>query len=163
MSEIYFISDTHFHHANIIKYCERPFSSVEEMNESLIKNWNSVVRHDDKVYHLGDVVFGKSRGVIERLNGKISVIAGNHDDLTDPDFIRLFYNVSSLKFLKTHGMALSHAPLHKSQIERGCIVNLHGHVHNRLFDIGKQYINCSVELIDYTPIHIDVVKKRIDK
>ena len=55
---VWVTSDTHFNHANIIKYCNRPFSSVEEMNETIIANWNKVVSEDDMVYHLGDFALG---------------------------------------------------------------------------------------------------------
>ena len=58
--KVFFTSDTHFNHANIIKFCERPFGSIEEMNEALIANWNRVVGKDDIVFHLGDFCFGGS-------------------------------------------------------------------------------------------------------
>ena len=80
--EVYFTSDTHFHHANIIKFCSRPFKNVEEMNETLIANWNHVVGPEDIVFHLGDFCFGGSAewtGILEQLNGKIYLISGNHD------------------------------------------------------------------------------------
>ena len=58
MPNIFAISDTHFGHSNIIKYCDRPFHSVSEMNEKLIDNWNNIVTEQDHIYHLGDVYFG---------------------------------------------------------------------------------------------------------
>lgn len=78
---IWFTSDTHFNHANIIKYCNRPFSSIQEMNETIINNWNSVVTKDDTVYHLGDFAFGKVNEFANKLNGKIVLIKGNHDTI----------------------------------------------------------------------------------
>ena len=81
---IWVTSDTHFNHANIIKYCNRPFSSVEEMNEPIIANWNKVVSQGDTVYHLGDFALGNKSLIpdfLERLNGHISFIMGNHDNL----------------------------------------------------------------------------------
>ena len=68
---VYLISDTHFGHKNIISYCNRPFSSVEEMDKTLIKNWNSVVKKEDTVYHLGDFAFGNkefTQKIIKQLN-----------------------------------------------------------------------------------------------
>ena len=81
---IWVTSDTHFNHANIIKYCNRPFSSVEEMNETIIANWNKVVSERDIVYHLGDFALGDKSlipNILRRLNGCIKVIMGNHDNL----------------------------------------------------------------------------------
>jgi calcineurin-like phosphoesterase family protein len=74
---LFFTADTHFGHANIIKYCQRPFSSVEEMNETLIANWNRVVAAEDTVYHLGDVALGDAKPVLDRLKGKIVLIVGS--------------------------------------------------------------------------------------
>ena len=76
MRKIYFISDTHFNHANIIKYCNRPFKDVEEMDKTLIKNWNNIVRDKDIVYFLGDFVLSKNKverakELMELLNGEI--------------------------------------------------------------------------------------------
>ena len=79
---IWFTSDTHFGHQNILKYTDRPFSSVEEMDEALIENWNNRVGDDDEIYHLGDVALcspNKLRKVLARLKGKIYLIRGNHD------------------------------------------------------------------------------------
>lgn len=78
----FFISDTHFGHKNIIKFCDRPFSDVEEMNEALIENWNSVVGEDDEVFHLGDVALGpwvEWDSILTRLNGFKTLVIGNHD------------------------------------------------------------------------------------
>jgi calcineurin-like phosphoesterase family protein len=79
---IWFSSDTHFGHENIIKYCDRPFKNVDHMNEVIIDNWNSVVSPGDTVYHLGDVALGqidKSLACVSRLNGYKILILGNHD------------------------------------------------------------------------------------
>lgn len=79
----WYTSDTHFNHTNIIKYCDRPFSDVNEMNEKIVYNWNLLVQPDDTVYHLGD--FGLFRGTkqpesfMHRLNGRICLVRGNHD------------------------------------------------------------------------------------
>lgn len=80
-SKVWFTSDSHFFHANVIQYCNRPFSSVEEMNRILISNWNSVVDQQDVVYHLGD--FSLSFRAVElftrELNGTKFLVPGNHD------------------------------------------------------------------------------------
>ncbi|MEM4260929.1 MAG: metallophosphoesterase family protein [Candidatus Woesearchaeota archaeon] len=80
----FFTADTHFSHRNIIRYCNRPFKDEKEMDETLITNWNSVVRSEDVVYHLGDVGFtneDKLYQILKRLNGKIHLIYGNHDKI----------------------------------------------------------------------------------
>lgn len=77
---IWVTSDTHFNHANIIKYCNRPFSSVEEMNETIVENWNKVVSWDDIIYHLGDFALGDKSlipNILGRLNGRVKIIMGN--------------------------------------------------------------------------------------
>lgn len=80
---LFFTSDTHFNHKAIIGFCNRPWESIEEHDQALIKNWNSVVSPDDTVFHLGDFVFGgfpKWKEIVEQLNGHIYLIRGNHDD-----------------------------------------------------------------------------------
>ena len=79
---LFFTSDTHFWHSNIIKYCNRPFMDVEEMNEEIIKRWNNKIEKDDLVFHLGDFAFcgpSQYKTLLERLNGKITLVLGNHD------------------------------------------------------------------------------------
>ena len=80
--KLYFIGCLHFNHANIIKYCNRPFLDVQHMNEQLIENWNNKVPKDGKIFLLGDVGFGSAielREILDRLNGDIYLINGNHD------------------------------------------------------------------------------------
>ena len=80
--KFYFVSDTHFMHENIIKYCKRPFKSIEENDEELIRRWNEKVPEDGIVFHLGDVAFGdpdKVDKILEQLNGTIYLVIGNHD------------------------------------------------------------------------------------
>ena len=79
---VWFTSDTHFGHANIIRYSDRPFGSVEEMDSAIIANWNALVRPGDTVWHLGDFVFSNSRpaaSYLNRLAGEKHLIWGNHD------------------------------------------------------------------------------------
>jgi calcineurin-like phosphoesterase family protein len=78
---IYFTSDNHFYHVNVIRYCNRPFSSVEHMNEIMVNNWNSVVGPSDIVYHLGDfsMAFRSIELYTRRLNGVKYLVPGNHD------------------------------------------------------------------------------------
>jgi calcineurin-like phosphoesterase family protein len=76
---MFFTGDTHFNHRNILRYCNRPFSDTEEMNEILIKGWNSRVGQDDVIYCLGDLGMGQLGPILQRLNGEIYLIPGSHD------------------------------------------------------------------------------------
>jgi len=81
--KVFFTSDTHFGHSNIIQYCNRPFCDVDEMDETLIVNWNAVVSPGDLVYHMGDFAFAKTPDEINFylgfLNGQVHLVKGNHD------------------------------------------------------------------------------------
>lgn len=80
---LFLTSDTHFGHENIIKYCSRPFTSADEMDAEMITRWNIVVQPDDVVIHLGDIAFKNRRQVeeiVSKLNGKVYLVVGNHDD-----------------------------------------------------------------------------------
>lgn len=166
---IHFISDTHFSHTNIIKYCNRPFNNIDEMNNVIIENWNKIVKEDDIVYHLGDFAFKTCdiEKIINSLNGKIYLIKGNHDQKSTK-----FYNDIGLEVIPTqtkldeYKLILSHRPLMDSQIPKGYI-NIHGHIHNNLiqneldesiYSIGR-HINVSVDVIDFKPISINKLKK----
>ena len=96
--KVWFTADTHFGHKNIIRYCQRPFVDVEEMNRALIENWNSVVSPDDLVFHLGDFSVGGAAewtSLLNKLNGEIFLILGNHDmNNVDQGFMRRFKRVS---------------------------------------------------------------------
>lgn len=171
MSDIWVISDTHFHHANILNFFDsntglkiRPsFASVDEMDEFMVDNWNSVVKQGDKVYHLGDVFIGdkdKFKKLWPKLNGSKNLIVGNHDDirfLSSGGFFKSVYLERKFRDMKLH---LSHIPLHQSQHEVGApgsginYVNVHGHIHQNPSPAGR-YINVSVEAINYTPIHLE--------
>ena len=96
--KVWFTADTHFGHRNILKYCCRPFFDVEEMNETLINNWNRVVGEDDVVFHLGDFSVGGAAewtSLLDRLNGRIFLVLGNHDmNNVDQGFMKRFEEVS---------------------------------------------------------------------
>ncbi|MDR3059367.1 MAG: metallophosphoesterase, partial [Prevotella sp.] len=81
-NKIWFTSDHHFGHKNIIEFSQRPFLNTDEMNEELIKRWNEKIGTEDMVYHLGDFALmssGKLRSILDRLNGRIHLIQGNHE------------------------------------------------------------------------------------
>lgn len=154
------ISDTHFSHSNIIKYCNRPFASTEEMDEILIKNWNETVSNNDIIIHLGDIGLGKKEyieSIIKRLNGKKMLIKGNHDNWSDQFYKDAGFDYVS-KFPIVYGgtpenngfYILSHAPLILS--ETTPYFNFYGHVHNdnKYIDTATSKCVC-VERIGYRP------------
>ena len=100
---IYFTADTHFGHYNVIRFCDRPFASAEEMDEAMIQNWNDRVTGNDTVYILGDMFFRSTNaeGILKRLKGKKRLIVGNHDGswMTKFDYARYFFSVD--RFLET--------------------------------------------------------------
>ena len=171
MTKTFVISDTHFNHANILNFTNengekvRPeFSTVEEMNEHMIDRWNSVVDHNDVVYHLGDVHFGGSineksnRSILSRLNGRKYLCLGNHDNVRDPLLHDFFKKVTFWNYLKEYDVSLSHIPLHESTMSEGRggkrTRNIHGHIHRNLSP-SDRHINVSVEAINYTPVEVE--------
>ena len=109
MSDIFFTSDTHFGHANtFLKFQNpdgspmRPFTSVEEMDETMIARWNGIVTPQDKIYHLGDVAFGPNdhfAKILRRLAGRKRLILGNHDKRTPKEYAEFFDDVYSSRLL----------------------------------------------------------------
>ena len=182
IEKTFFTSDTHFGHANIIKYCARPFENTEEMDKVLIENWNKKVPKDGLVYHLGDFAWGTINyweRIREQLNGEIILIYGNHDD-------RLLYNE------RMHRLFKEVTPQKKVWFDKTCIYMNHypflcfggawegldatwqlfGHVHsNPRSEEGldhKRLVNCfptqydvGVDNNNFTPISFDEVSKII--
>ncbi|MBI2832117.1 MAG: 2'-5' RNA ligase family protein [Chloroflexi bacterium] len=157
---VFFISDTHFDHENIIGYCHRSFSSTKQMNRTMKKNWNSVVGGKDSVYFLGDWSFRrKARYWMRQLNGYIFPIRGSHDR---DEFSREFCT-SELLHSNGRTFLLIHDPGDEEAIqnikERYDWI-IHGHVHNNKMDRypfingEKKTINVSVELTDYRPVSL---------
>lgn len=142
-SKIFFTSDTHFGHENIIKFCNRPFSSLEEMDNTLIDNWNKTVPEDGIVFHLGDFAWGNCKAWEEyrsKLNGKIILIRGNHDfkngPQTDFEAQKLFDYVAQQMHIEIEGRSiyLNHFPYlcyggMYRPLDR-VVYQLFGHVHS---------------------------------
>jgi len=132
---IYFTSDLHFGHANIIRYENRPFSSTDEMDRALVARWNARVKPEDTVYILGDVSWygaDKTVGILKSLNGKKVLIRGNHDDYwLNGDNLRLFEAVYDYREIKVGGrpVVLSHYPIPFYNRQHKGAVMLYGHVH----------------------------------
>lgn len=188
---IFLVSDTHFSHKNIVKMYqkgnvtrkERPWDTIEEMDEALVKNWNNVVGPKDKVYHLGDVVINRSAlPILSRLNGEKRLIKGNHDNFRAEEYLKYFTDIRG-----THPLddfILSHIPLHPTYVKERWIGNIHGHLHGECVMIPKQvvinpgsryshveyvavpdplYLCVSVEQTSFTPISLEEAKKRFEE
>ncbi len=173
MSELFFTADTHFHHANIIKYCNRPFKSVEEMDDTLINNWNDKIKSGDTVYHLGDFSFTEARPYFHRLNGNIHFIRGNHDKQAE-GFYRdaiakdqvTFVSFKDVNTVVYNGQEIfmshyAHRVWNKSH--RG-VWHLYGHSHGTLPDDPNALsFDCGVDCHNYTPLSFDDVKRIMQK
>ena len=168
MRDIFIISDTHFGHANMLKFTDsntgqliRPgFASVEEMDELMVNRWNSVVKDDDIVYHLGDVYIGGNRGVtiLPQLRGRKRLILGNHDNGKDQNLHRHFEKIMMWRMFPEFDCVLTHVPVHQSTMFK-VQYNLHGHIHQNASP-SEQHINCCVEVQDYTPVSIEQLISR---
>ncbi len=156
---MYLTSDHHFFHNNIIKYCDRPFSSMEEMNKVMIERWNKFVRKEDIVIHLGDFSLGGPEETIEiknQLNGGIVLIKGNHDRRTKTFWEKRagFKKYFKKKVIISEDIILSHRP---EKIDD--VINLHGHLHHGLPRYhSESCINFSVDVWDFYPVNLDDVK-----
>lgn len=168
---IWLTADTHFGHANIIRYCDRPFASVEEMDAVLVERWNAAVKPGDHVYHLGDVFFGKGWENLDLLHGKKRLVAGNHDDLRHPAILKHFQKIMLWRDFDGYGgLLLSHIPVHPNHIVHGrdtgtLRLNVHGHIHNNVVVLEDgtpdlRYRCISVEHTGYAPIPIEEVHLR---
>jgi calcineurin-like phosphoesterase family protein len=141
MANIYFTSDLHLDHTNIIKYCKRPFSSGIEMTDELIIKWNTQVNSDDLVFILGDFLWGKDVNrlieVTARLNGKKILIRGNHDQFTDNEYLNAgFLKVLSMTEFNINGYSFilcHYQMMHWNNSHHGSF-HLYGHQHDK-----KQY------------------------
>lgn len=165
MTNIFFISDTHFGHQNICKFTRddgsklRHWTDVDQMDSDLISKWNKKVGHNDLVYHLGDVVMNRKKiNIMAALNGRKRLILGNHDTCSAHEYSNYFERIYGA--LKFEDMWLTHMPVHLETMFPRASVNLHGHLHAK--DIPHAaYFNVSVEMIDYCPISLDELRSQI--
>jgi len=173
------VSDLHFGHLNIIKYCNRPFANPMVMNSALVGNWNSVVTYDDTVYFLGDFSMGNRHSIFHDrclfdglIAKKIIMITGNHDRNFahyDKNGMRLgkvknleqvtdywtkvgFHEVHTEPIVLYDKLILSHEPLP----DPGKYINIHGHLHDKNME-GGNYLNVSVEQTNYFPISLEAI------
>jgi calcineurin-like phosphoesterase family protein len=184
MPSVFLVSDTHFGHTGVCRFLRndgvtklRPWSEPDEMDEAMVKAWNSRVGPKDKVYHLGDVVINRrALKTLGRLNGDKVLIRGNHDIFRDDEYRQYFRELRAYHVMD--GLILSHIPVHEDSLARfGC--NVHGHTHaNRVMkprgvdvktgkvlygtEIDPRYhCVCVEQLPDFAPILFEDVVKRI--
>ena len=172
---IFFTSDTHFDHANILTFQRadgtplRPFANVDEMNETLIARWNEVVRPSDHIYHLGDVTMARGKAtthidqIMRRLNGHKRICLGNHDQLASRWYFEHFEKVKAYNVLD--GLLFTHIPIHPESLGR-FRANVHGHLHaNRVMASphhpDQRYLSVCVEHTDYRPVSLEELKTQI--
>lgn len=162
---IYFIADTHFSEENIMKYENRPYESAENMNKTLVSNWNAVIGDEDVVYVLGDFgADGLESGILSQLKGTKYLVKGNHDTRSNEYYRKAgFQEVYDCPIILEDFWILSHEPLYVN--ENMPYANLFGHVHNSpLFkDYSKQHYCVSVERISYTPIAFGDIKRKMQE
>lgn len=172
----WFTSDTHFGHANIIRYSNRPFETVQQMNDELIVNINSCVKPTDELYHLGDFSFMDEEStykIIKRLNGKKHFIFGNHDKVIkrSKELQGLFTSVQFYHELYFQDKALGKIPVvlcHFPMItwnkaHHGAYM-LHGHCHGNLkYPFEARIMDVGVDPQNYSPISEQDIVRRLSK
>lgn len=189
--KIFFTSDTHFHHVNIMKYCNRPFNTIEEHDEEIIKRWNEKVPKDGLVFHLGDVFFQSytyAIDILQRLNGNKILIIGNHDwknliNKIDKVYHNktlndCFINITQQLFIEIEGQKiyLNHFPflcMNGVYGNDNLIWQLYGHVHTSPYsDTGldmprlkmcfPQQYDVGVDNNNFTPVSFNELKTIIN-
>lgn len=164
------VSDTHFLHANIVEFCQRPRNHNEVMRD----NWTRVVGPDDQVLHLGDLVLGKRADAEALLSGENELpgrkylIKGNHDKRSRSFYKGLGFEVID-PFVMSHGgwdFHFTHYPMKSVPVKA---INVHGHIHNNFVEgLGRQHVNMSVEVRNFTPQsmhwHLDnAIRRMVDE
>jgi len=183
-SKIFLTSDTHFDHGNIIKFCDRPFKDVEEMNYKLIDNWNKKVPQDGLVFHLGDFAWGGYEGwkkIREQLNGDIILIKGNHDQknmssTAEQELFKyvtwqMLIEIEGRKVILNHFPFLCYAGVYREP--KKLVYSLYGHVHSgprkkgqdipRLVHTYPTQYDVGVDNNEYEPISWYEVNEKIQK
>ena len=161
----YFIGDLHLFDEGIIKICNRPFSNAEEMANTLIKNWNGLIKSEDEVYVVGDVAsegtnWDNVRGIITQLNGTKYLIKGNHDTLKNSTYRKIGFDEAYDKPIIIDGFwIVSHEPMFVTDMSP--YANIYAHVHNNpnYTDYSSRGFCVSAERTNYTPVSMDYIKE----
>ena len=164
---MFFIADTHFGHKNVLKLCDRPFETIEEMNETFIANWNARVTGRDTVYVVGDMFFrcDDPESILRRLHGKKHLLVGNHDSswMNKVDVGKYFKSVELMTITSdgAHAVTLCHYPLLSWKHAKSSYM-IHGHIHSNtdmdfwpLIAARENVLNAGVDLNGFQPVSFD--------
>lgn len=168
---VYFIADTHFGHANVLKLCRRPFETIGQMNETLIENWNRRVTGRDTVYVIGDLFFRceDPEAILRRLRGKKHLIVGNHDGswMCKVDAGKYFKTVERMSVVSdgAHALTLCHYPMLSWKREATTYM-IHGHLHANtdmdfwpLIAARENLLNAGVDVNGFQPVSFDELRE----
>ena len=171
MNNIFFTSDQHFGHHNIIKFCNRPFKDVEEMNQTMIQRWNEKVGPKDEVYHLGDLGLTKDKeamkAILDQLNGTIHLIVGNHEGAALQHrkrfhWVKDYYELKVKDETCKNGVQRIILFHYAMRVWRGSYRgnwHLYGHSHGNLPDAADQLaFDVGVDCHDYYPLSYEEVR-----
>lgn len=171
VSKIFFTSDTHFNHDREFVYSPRGFKTIQEMNRTLVKNWNETVGDDDDIYVLGDFFLGTDfnyiQEVLNKLNGRIHLVTGNHDtpskiiEYTSWNNIVEIADALRIRYKKRE-FFLCHYPVLTASLEQDpdkAVINLFGHTHSKdkFYEDRPYMYNVAVDANDNKPVEIEEI------
>jgi calcineurin-like phosphoesterase family protein len=168
MNNVFFTADTHFNHRKCQElFRNNHFSSLEEMNETIIERWNERISKSDRVYHLGDVALGtpsEARKILNRLNGQIYLIRGNHESVAEHKLcVDRFVWIKDYFGLKvgTQKIYLFHYALRTWNCMHYGSWSLHAHSHGSLPELNHRSFDVGVDPWDFYPVSYDEVAAKM--
>lgn len=159
-------SDHHFGHKNILNFLRsdgsklRDFESYEEMEDTIVRRHNEVVKPNDRVYFLGDVAIKKAAlPILNSMNGRKVLIKGNHDIFNIKDYVPYFQDIRACRVFKN--LILTHIPINEECLSRFNL-NIHGHTHGNHLPQTEKYKNVCLEETDYFPINLSTIIEELN-
>lgn len=167
MRKLWFISDTHFGHSNVIKFKDengniaRNFSSIKEHDKTIIENWNRVVGKNDTVFHCGDVALNRTSvaKILPKLNGSKRLILGNHDEVKANNLLPYFKKINLWRVFREYDFMLTHVPMDNASMRT--TFNVHGHIHHNISP-NPRHINICVDHTNFTPVSLEWILDEIE-
>lgn len=170
---VFFVSDTHFNHPNVIRYCDRPFHDVNDMNRGMISNWNQLVRPGDHVFHLGD--FAMKSGpmpipdIVDQLNGTIHLVTGNHDKVAWQhrdcfEWVKPYHDLNLGHYanhLNQINIVMMHYPIEVWDRRHYGSIHIHGHVHSGSKITAQNRVDVGVDSWGYSPVSVEQLFREI--